>query len=682
MNQNLYIVNIDSNNNHIYSDKNTSNLLNVLDEKSNQLDFNHSTIKLFQHQKTLLYQIDKMERNVELEDLNDIIKDIQSNIGIICDMVGSGKTYSILSQIFRKIKVEHFKYKLITSKPLIYNRISKNFHMALMSKSTQYRVLGVNFIIVPNIVYNQWISYLKQFLTDYPNINVKYIFGKKSFANDIEKELKELYDEKYQIVLASSNYWNLYYKKYLSNINNDIDNILFSRMIIDEIDTIDIGKRTDISLLPCSFYWFISSNYENLFYPNGKRRTYLNSINDINNSNKMNNYENIKGFLHINYLKNFFSTFDKDKFSKIFLYNDPNWIKKSIQIPNILNLEYYATDILEDHIENLIKYGGCEKIVNYLNSNDWEGLSNYTNCNVKNTKDLYEYLTNELEIQIENRKNELEYRKKIIVSNNNQRELQENQNKIHKIEDQIKSFEIRKETLKNNIENVNNEECSICVSELNNPVFVRCCFHHFCSECLMNYFISNKNKHTDLSNCPLCRQEIKKDMMFFVNDNFEKKGIFVYENKNKFEILYEIIKQKKINTRILIFIDKISLYEKFITEFKQKDIPFNIFNGSIYKINNIIEKYNSGEIPILLLNASSYGTGLNLQNTTDIILFNRMDRCLESQIIGRAQRIGRNTQLKIHYIMYRNEKNLDKYYFDNGLYSIDENENIEEDQNL
>jgi hypothetical protein len=50
-----------------------------------------------------------------------------------------------------------------------------------------------------------------------------------------------------------------------------------------------------------------------------------------------------------------------------------------------------------------------------------------------------------------------------------------------------------------------------------------------------------------------------------------------------------------------------------------------------------------------------------------------MDRCLESQIIGRAQRIGRTNQLKIHYIMYRNEKNLDKSYFDNGLFSIDEN---------
>lgn len=619
----------------------------LLDENSPQLEFEHDTIRLFQHQKTLLYKMNEFEESIEKDifTINDQDEFIQSNIGVICDMVGSGKTYCILSQILRKSKVDNIKYRIFTSKPLIYNNISKHFHLSSIKRNCNVRTLNVNFIIVPNVVYAQWVSYINKFcIGKYKDINVRYIFGKKAVENECNKELDDLFNEKYQIILASSNYWNSYYKKYLSDYpfyeRIREENVQFSRFIIDEVDTIDIGKKikSEISMLPCSFYWLISSNYENLFYPNG---IVLNKTNTIN------------GFLYMNYLKVFFGSFDKEKFAKIFISNTNEWIQKSIQIPHIEYIEYIASDIIEDHIENLIKYGGCEKIVNFLNCNDWDGLSAYTNCNVKSPKDLYEFLTNELQIQIENRRIEIEYRNRMRHSETTtNRELIEYQNKTTKIEEQCKSLEIRKETLKNNIENIEKDECPICTEKIKNPLFVRCCYHHFCSECLMNCFLVNKK-----DNCPLCRQEIKKSMMFFVNENYKKisNGVNV-SNKSKFDLMYEILNQRNENSRILIFVDKSSLFDKLVKEFNSRSILFNKFTGSIFSINNIIKKYENGEIPILLLNATSYGTGLNLQNTTDIILLNRMDRCLEAQIIGRAQRIGRNTVCRVHYIMYRNEK--------------------------
>lgn len=727
---------INQNNYSRNSQKNNIYNCNILNEDSEQLVFNHVDIKLYQHQQTLLYKINEYEENIENSDKmfcmnqsefidNNINMNIQSNIGIICDMVGSGKTYTLLSQIVRKPLVKHCRYKIITSKPLIYNKISQNFHLNSIHIIENKKVLNINLIIVPNGVYTQWVDYIKKFLVgEYENILVKYIFGKKSFINSVENELNDIMSEKYKIILASSNYWNLYFKKYL--VNSELYNsndYLISRVIIDEVDTIDIGKRTDITLLPSSFYWFISSNYENLFHPNGRRNIandyYNNNYNyQLNNTNyndnpiannfiqinrnlqnsKLRNYDNIRGFMFMNYLKSFFSGFDKDKFSKIFILNDPHWIKKSIQMPNIINYEYFAIDEIEEHIENLIKYGGCEKIVNYLNCNDWEGLSHYTNCDVKNPIDLYLYLMKELDIQIENRKIEIEYRIKLKNRDNiSNREIQDYQNKINKLEEQCNSLKVRKDTIKNNINNINNDDCLICAEKLKHPVFVRCCYLHYCTECLMNYFKSNNQSK---QSCPHCRQEINKNMMFFIKDheginisninistnlnnileNNNKNNnkyecqynVYEYSYKTKFDILYDIIIDKRNNLqRILIFIDKISVFDKIVKEFENKNIPFGKLNGSIFHMNKIIKKYFTGETPILLLNACSYGTGINLHNTTDIILFNRMDRCLESQIIGRAQRIGRdiNSSLKVHYIMYRNEKYLDKTYFDNGLYT-------------
>jgi hypothetical protein len=58
-----------------------------------------------------------------------------------------------------------------------------------------------------------------------------------------------------------------------------------------------------------------------------------------------------------------------------------------------------------------------------------------------------------------------------------------------------------------------------------------------------------------------------------------------------------------------------------------------------------------------LLNAKNYGSGLNLQMTTDIIIYHKMSKDLENQVIGRGQRLGRTDALNVHYLYYENEKN-------------------------
>jgi SNF2 family DNA or RNA helicase len=57
----------------------------------------------------------------------------------------------------------------------------------------------------------------------------------------------------------------------------------------------------------------------------------------------------------------------------------------------------------------------------------------------------------------------------------------------------------------------------------------------------------------------------------------------------------------------------------------------------------------------VLLNAKYFGAGLNLQFTDEIIIYHRMSKDLETQVIGRAQRLGRTESLKINYLCYDNE---------------------------
>ena len=69
----------------------------------------------------------------------------------------------------------------------------------------------------------------------------------------------------------------------------------------------------------------------------------------------------------------------------------------------------------------------------------------------------------------------------------------------------------------------------------------------------------------------------------------------------------------------------------------------------------LISKFTSGDINVLLLNSKNFGAGLNLQITDEIIIYHRMSTDLENQVIGRAQRMGRENPLVINYLCYETE---------------------------
>lgn len=72
--------------------------------------------------------------------------------------------------------------------------------------------------------------------------------------------------------------------------------------------------------------------------------------------------------------------------------------------------------------------------------------------------------------------------------------------------------------------------------------------------------------------------------------------------------------------------------------------------GTSNSITNTIDKFKNKEFNVLLLNAKYFGSGLNLQFTDEVIIFHRMSKDLEKQVIGRAQRMGRENPLVINYL--------------------------------
>ena len=151
----------------------------------------------------------------------------------------------------------------------------------------------------------------------------------------------------------------------------------------------------------------------------------------------------------------------------------------------------------------------------------------------------------------------------------------------------------------------------------------------------------------------MCRATVTSTSMNIIHDKkIERKN----DKPTKMEALQNILKQRG-DMKTLIFSSYDNTFhaiEKSLNDNKQK---YCKISGNTNQINATIEKYKSGKVNILLLNSSHFGSGLNLQMTTDIVFFHKMSKDLEQQVIGRGQRYGRTSTLNLHFLCYDNEMN-------------------------
>jgi len=77
--------------------------------------------------------------------------------------------------------------------------------------------------------------------------------------------------------------------------------------------------------------------------------------------------------------------------------------------------------------------------------------------------------------------------------------------------------------------------------------------------------------------------------------------------------------------------------------------------GNIQTKNKILEDFKKGALNILYLPAYESGSGLNLIEVTDMILYHKMPNGIEDQVVGRCQRLGRTKPLNLFKIYFENE---------------------------
>ena len=71
---------------------------------------------------------------------------------------------------------------------------------------------------------------------------------------------------------------------------------------------------------------------------------------------------------------------------------------------------------------------------------------------------------------------------------------------------------------------------------------------------------------------------------------------------------------------------------------------------------SIVERFKKGDIRVIMLNSRENGSGIDLSFATDIIFYMALDSASEDrQALGRAQRVGRGSPLRVHRLYHENE---------------------------
>lgn len=452
---------------------------------------------------------------------------------------------------------------------------------------------------------------------------------------------------------------------------------IFERVFIDEANSIKIPK---CQYAYGKYNWFITSSVEDLLVPFGKKNYYSNKIiiNGIKGS----------GFIKETFSHNM-DTRKCNAIQDMFLKNSDDFVVESFQLPEPIFTKHSCYTPPEiTALQNV----GMPEVIHALNAGDVQSAINQVGCQVKDNKSIVDIVLANINEELVERKTVLETKKinleSCIIEINQinsdiaeykqfindetfsateqnfykeqinllQGTLSDVKNKKNSIKVSIKNYDKKindlrdkAKSLTERISNIETKSCPVCMQLVSNACMTPCCKNIFCFQCLAMSCNYNNNS------CPLCRTKINiKNVTAISSEAIEKNDIETTVLPTKLKTLIKIINDNPAG-RFLVFSEFDNTFNNIEIEFNKNNISFSKLCGSSGRVTNIINQFSQNQIQVLLLNAKHYGSGLNLQMTTHIILFHRMSNDLEKQIIGRGQRLGRTTRLSVNYLCYENE---------------------------
>ena len=550
---------------------------------------------------------------------------IKLNGGVLCDEVGLGKTFSMLSLVAEQLEPDN----------------------------------SPTLIICPPRLCMQWIE---EMINTY-EFNYKLIRDIRQFRKCTVEEYN-----KFDIVILSYNF--ILSKSYQTLLENEPDkntflhNFKWERVILDEGHEYINNNRKKTSQVMSDYLKTIDSKYR-----------WICSGTPFHNDSS---FENIISYVcDLEFNKEL--RHEKENIINMFFRkNTKESVGEQVSIPKpVITTEFLNMTPLERMIYDSALGDNDKKIelCNHIMVSD-EHI-NILGNKPMSLEEIHEKMTvdckNKMEKYTKRKENLTEQLEKLHTHPIENMDIIEE--KIAKLEET--KIKLKESTAKynifNDLENKIKEEecCPICMEDLDGLTkTLTPCGHLFCSQCIND--VHNHSNSSSKIKCAMCRHkyDISETVVIKneVNEDDEKSGPTL---GTKIDHLIKTVKGivEEDNTKKIIVFSQwdnmLKLISKIFTEYEINHI---FLNGSINTVSAKIRKFKiQNDINVVLMSSDKSPSGLNLTEATTIILLDTLNtskeesQIIEEQAIGRAVRIGQTEQVNVKRFIMRNTVEHDYY---------------------
>jgi len=633
---------------------------------------------------------------------------LRTSIGVIGDKVGAGKSYVILGLALntRRARIsaavsaaavsaaavsaaaapaaaapaaaapaETAARPPATPSPDVTDVMTRSFadnRITMQSELPYADVIEMTVIVIPHTLSSQWTEYMRRFGGDlaYMLINRRKHFDDPSVVKQMD------------VIIVTATFYN--------QLAGHMRNCRIRRVVFDEADSMSM---TRCQLIDACFHWFATASYRNMQCPSGdytRMQMGIRSTGFINNV-----FTDLTSSLLGHVLSN-----------SLVIKNSDEFVDASMQLPEpVVHMIRCRQPIAISVLQGVVD----RTVIQCLNAGDVSGAMQHINPANRGTENnIVALLIGKLSRMEHNLAHRIAALPDMFYDSEALRASEET-----RLNAQLGDVQERITNIRERI--AQTDTCCICYEELlksasassieTTPMLktvVPCCSNSYCFMCINRWLES----HTS---CPMCKSALLTDNLLVVTSENEAEAaaeaaaaaatsiaaaaaaaaaaatstaaaaaaaaaaeaeaeatssgrVVTLDTNGKIDNL-EIILRARLGTpghqnKVLLFtsFDNDAMLERMLAPLLSSlSIRWRFFKGNEPTTRAISRDYRTGTLDMIVVNVTNYASGLNCENTTDVIMMHKFDSDIEHQVIGRAQRLGRTCPLNIWHLLFDNE---------------------------
>lgn len=507
------------------------------------------------------------------------------HFGIQADPVGYGKTLSIVSLIARD------KMEWDASTPM---EIETTERMGLYEWKFTSTVKRVNatLIVASLSCFDQWVNDLK-FAPELKVLLVKNTRSVEKYfiiSNPVSNA-----DFDYDVVICTPNF----YKKVIQANPR----IAWKRFIFDEPAHL---RLPSMEFPLCGFLWFITATPAGI--AKSQKGNWIGRL-----------FSHIQSPYYYNYSMN-------SKALALFTVRNPEpFVKQSFGMPPPIVKEYFCSQPLVQGLRGLVS----RDLLARIEAGDISGAI----AAMGGTSSSKDNIIDVIRAKKMKRREEIVFRLGRAENESSKRDWEK---KLVDIDEQLSKLE---DTMEDDLKG----SCMICLDDMHEPVMEPSCGKIFCGECLLTWL-------THHHSCPNCRAKTPISSLVHIGEKSSAPA--PDQPPTKLECMLQIFNKRleeNPKAKFILASQYSGGFRRIQHCVKNLGLKYCELKGAASTRSRMIKSFQEGDTQVVFVSTDFSNTaGVNLQSATDIIMFNTMDEATRTQIIGRANRIGRTKPVVVH----------------------------------